>query len=131
MTLNLKPYEKIIQAYMDDVVTVTRLVGGAYNPALLKTVKTYEVVVANSKCLIAPMGGPGSHDYGHEDMERTYYEFGFPLATPLIKPNDIITVVSSLRDTLMSGREFTVQGIIPGTFVIHRRVAAWTDQSAS
>lgn len=134
MALNLQPLEKVVEGFMDDTITITRVEDQQrkYNPATLQTELIGGVAtIFSGKCFVGPMGNPGDHQYGGEHMQRTYYEFGLPKTAPLIKPNDTITVTTSLRDPLMVGRTFCVEGIIPGTFTVHRRVAAWTDQSAS
>jgi hypothetical protein len=83
------------------------------------------------KAFISPMGSPSEQTYGGEEIHRTYYEIGAPRSMVEIKVNDKVHVVSCRYDPLLVGRVLCVEGIIPGTFTVHRRIQAYMDQSGS
>lgn len=132
MPLNLNPIAKIAESFMQDVITITRVEDSDrhWDPST-GTETEVPRLIYTGKAFVSPMGSPGEQDYAHEDIRRTYYEVGAPRDIPLVKPNDKITVSTSLSDPLLAGRTLCVEGIIPATFTVHRRITAYHDQSAS
>jgi hypothetical protein len=132
LALNLDPLVPTVESFMQDTITITRAEDQdrLWNPST----GTYTEVVRtiySGKAFVSAMGSPGEQTYGGEEMHRTYYEIGAPRSMPLVKVNDKVHVVTCRYDSLLVGSTLCVEGIIPTTFTVHRRITAYLDQSGS
>jgi hypothetical protein len=132
MPLNLDSIVSVAESFMVDEITITRVTDADrhWNPST-GTESTTPQTIYTGKAFVSPMGSPGEQTYAAEDIRRTYYEIGAPRSMPAIKPNDRLIVTKCRYDPLLVGKDLCVEGIIPGTFTVHRRITAYLDQSAS
>lgn len=130
MALNLDPIVKVAESFMVDSIIVNRITDKLWDPS---TGVNTDVLaqIYSGKAFVSPMGSPGEQTYGGEEMHRTYYEIGAPRSMPEVKVNDKITVTACRYDPLLAGKVLCVEGIVPGTFTVHRRITAYYDQSGS
>jgi len=130
VALNLTGVRGVVNSYMLDTISVTRRAedgSSVMNPTTMEL--TWPTTsVYSGQAFVAAMGSPSEQVVGTtQPVARLTYEVAIPYdETVEIKPMDDITVVTS-QDAKLVGKKLIVTGIIPTTFVTHRRIAAYMD----
>ena len=123
-----------IERYMTDTVRITRptdIDDEAIDPVTLKILESVPEILYEGKALISPMGDPGDQLIGMGPRVTLYYTVALPVLDIDFIPDDVITVLQAVSDTQMVDRRFIVEGQIPSTIMVYKRLRARMDEEAS
>lgn len=130
---DLSPAKAAVERLMDDTCTITRNPDGLadaeldqdtmelVDPAGLTT-----VYGPNKKCSVSAPGGIGigdaTREQGGEQFVLRVYQVTIPLESAEVLKGDKVRIVSSRRDRLLVGQEFTVRDIVYGSMSVSRKL---------
>lgn len=98
---------------------------------------TWEIVAAEPEVLyegpglVSPMGDPGDQLIGMGPRSVLYYTVALPLVDTEFQPDDVLTVLLATSDSQMQDATFTIEGQIPSTLAVYKRLRARLDVEAA
>ena len=133
MAIDVKKIGSVVEQYMTDVITIVRPAEDAkvsIDPVTLEVVMR-ESHVYSGKAFVAPMGSPSDQTIGDVAKSRLYYEVAIPYDEAVtIQPQDVVRIIKS-ADSALKTRALVITGVIPTTFITHRRLSAYLDVLSS
>lgn len=120
--------------YMVDTVRVHRPVDlddASVDPVTLALVPSEPEILYEGKALLSPMGDPGDQLIGMGPRSSLYYTVALPVVDCDFHPDDVITVLDAPSDSQLLDSILILEGQIPSTITVYKRLRARLDVEAS
>ena len=127
MSIDLSFAQRQIEALMDDTCRIEYDAGtadDAFDEASGKHVPADPDIseIYEGKCKITAAGGTQHIEEGGAHPATTAYRGSIPVDAPPVPLGALLTVLTSLRDPQLVGRQFRVRGVVASTMLVQRRL---------
>ncbi len=123
----------VIEKYMVDTVKIIQEEDIDDQPVDedLQLIPASPLVLYEGKALLSPMGDPGDIQLGLGNRSVVYYNVALPVLDVHFPPDCWIIVVSSKHEGQLTGCRLRVEGEVPSTLNVYKRLRARLDVEAS
>lgn len=131
---NFPAATRSIERYMTDIVRIHRPVDiddVTVNNSTLQLQPPDPEILYEGKALVSAMGDPGDQAVGMGTRVITYYTVALPVMDVDFQPDDILTVLDAMSDSQLQDVTLRVEGQIPSTINVYKRLRARLDIEAS
>jgi hypothetical protein len=131
---NFPSATRSIERYMVDTVMIYRpqdLDAMSIDPNTLELIEGEVEILYEGKALVSPMGDPGDQTIGLAVRSTLYYTVALPVMDVQFDPDDVMQVVHAANDSQMQDQTFVVEGEIPSSINVYKRLRARLDVDAS
>lgn len=131
---NFPSATRSIERYMVDTVMIYRpqdVDAMQIDPATLELLPTEVEILYEGKALVSPMGDPGDQTVGLGVRSTSYYTVAIPVMDVEFEPDDVLVVVQAANDSQMQDKTFVIDGQIPASINVYKRLRARLDIDAS
>lgn len=131
---NFPAASRAMLRYMVDVVRVDRpgdVDDATVDPVTWALVPAEPEILYEGPALVSPMGDPGEQLIGMGPRSSLYYTVALPLMDVEFVPDDLLTVLEAGNDSQMQDLTFTIEGQIPSSLTVYKRLRARLDVESS
>jgi len=101
------------------------------NPVTLELEPPEEEILYEGKGLVSPMGDPGDQMIGLGPRTSLYYNVALPVMDCDIHVDDVLTVLAAANDSQLQDATLVIDGQVPSSITVYKRLRARLDEEAS
>jgi hypothetical protein len=131
---NFPAATRTMERYMVDTVMIYNpqdIDEQAVDPTTLALIPGAEDVLYEGKALVSPMGDPGDQLVGLGPRTSLYYTVALPVVDVDFPPDCLMIVTKATNDSQMQDKQFTIEGQIPSSISVYKRLRARLDVDAA